>query len=384
MAVGIIAEFNPFHNGHKKIVDIAKQNSDCVVAVMSGNYVQRGTPAFFNKFIRAEAALKNGVDLIVELPSPWSSSFAQNFSFGSISLLKNLYLDKLIFGTENADIKKLSEIANADQKLKLNSFIGTFANARQNALKEELGDSADLLTGANNNLAIEYIKACKNLGYSPELIAVNREYVIHDSKNISKNICSASYLRENILTDSSLYNYLPENCAEIYKIAITEGIYLSEEKFSNAIVEYLRRINNFRDLPELSEGIENRLKKAISTSQNYTQLTDEIKTKRYTLARVRRLILSAFLNQSNYWVLKEVPYLNILGFSKAGEKYLKSIAKSLVLPIIISNKPNVTLNKQTETLLNSETTRNDVYMSLLRSALPCGSDYTHGIIKKGD
>ena len=96
---GIISEFNPFHNGHKYIVDKIKNENDCLIAVMSGNYVQRGEPAIISKFVRAQAALKNGVDLVVELPSPWSASFAQNFAYGAISCLKELQIDTLYFGS---------------------------------------------------------------------------------------------------------------------------------------------------------------------------------------------------------------------------------------------------------------------------------------------
>ena len=179
-------------------------------------------------------------------------------------------------------------------------------------------------------------------------------------------------------------SFIPENAYEIYNKAIMNNEYLNEEKFSNAIISQLRKQVELDNLPELSEGIENRLKKAVQHASTYDELLDSLKTKRYTLARVRRLVLSAFLDMDCCWLHEEVPYLNVLGFSKVGEMYLKEISKRLKKPLVFSMKPSKSLDKKTKLLLNKECERNDVYMSLLYNSLPCKSDYTNGIIKRMD
>ncbi len=382
-ASGIIAEFNPFHNGHKYIVDVAKRNTDCIIAVISGNYVQRGSPAFFNKFLRATSALKCGVDLVIELPSPWSSSFAQNFAIGGMSILKEFNAQQIHFGAECDDIKKLINIAKNDNIKPDSSYKGTYAAARQEAIKNILGaEYSDVLSGSNNNLGIEYIKAADYLKFKTNFIPIKRAFAEHDSNIPSNTICSASYLRENILSDKSALNYVPEVCREIYCKAINNKEYISEEKFSNAVINYLKRKTDFSDLPELSEGIENKLKKAIAISGEYNELLQNIKSKRYTLARVRRLVLSAFLDINNFWTHKEVPYLNVLGFTKRGEEYIRSVSNSLKKPLVFSNKPSSALSEDAGKLLHQESVRNDIYMSMLHKPLESGNDYTFGLIKE--
>ena len=382
---GIIAEFNPFHNGHKYIVDSAKKTSDCIIAIISGNYVERGTPAYFSKFIRAKAAIENGVDLVIELPSPWSTSFAQNFAIGGVSLLKELKVDNIVFGCESDELNKLEKIAANDNFVFDKDFKGTYASARQQAIETNLGkEYSILLETPNNNLAIEYIKAAKFLRFDTKFIAIKRLGVGHDDDIVTDNIASASKTREMLQNGENIDSFVPDSANKIYTTALENKEYLSEEKFNNAVISQLRRFNNFKELPELSEGIENRLEKAILKASNYNELLDLIKTKRYTLARVRRLVLNAFLGIDSSWLHKEVPYINVLGFSKTGEKYLKEVSDSLSKPLIFSMKPNIPLDKEAELLLNKECERNDIYMSLLQTAQPCKSDYTHKLIKRMD
>lgn len=382
---GIIAEFNPFHNGHKYIVDSAKRESDCVVAVISGNYVQRGTPACFSKFVRAKAAIESGVDLIIELPSPWSTSFAQNFAIGGISILKELNVDNIVFGCENNELEKLEKIAKNDNFDFDKTFKGTYAGARQQAVENALGkEYSKLLESSNNNLAIEYIKAANYLNFKTKFKPIKRIGAEHDGDKATENIASASKIRELLTNNNGYKNFVPESAYKIFESALKSNEYFSYEKFSNAIISQLRKRDVFTTLPELSEGIENRLKKAVQHASNYDELLDSIKTKRYTLARVRRLVLSAFLDMDCCWLHEEVPYLNVLGFSKVGEMYLKEISKWLKKPLVFSMKPSKSLDKKTNLLLNKECERNDVFMSLLHNSLPCKSDYINGIIKRMD
>ena len=380
---GIISEFNPFHNGHKYIIDKIKSENDCVITIMSGNFVQRGEPAIIEKHKRAKAALLSGVDMVIELPSPWSASFAENFAFGAISLLREAQVCSIYFGSECNDIAALKKIADSELTLKIDQQNGeTFAKARENAINNNLGYKySEVLKGANDNLGIEYIKAAKKLDFNVEFKAIKRVFASHDSAETGSNICSASLLRENI--DSSLFlaQYTPLEAFKLFLEEITNGRILDAEKYSNAVISYLRRKENFSNIPDVSEGLDMKLKKEISSAENLNQLLELIKSKRYTLARIRRLVLSAFLDQENYWCLKSVPYINVLGFTSIGEQALKQIAKTTDVPFVFSGKANPALDTEAEMLFNKECERNDIYASLLKSPYPCGLDFSEGLIK---
>ncbi len=385
---GIIAEFNPFHNGHQYIINKTKTDNNCILSVMSGSYVQRGEPAIFSKYLRAEAALHSGVDLVVELPSPWSCSCAQNFSFGAMSLLKNCHIDKLFFGSESGDVEGLRSLAIADRKLKLteNDLKSgkTYAQIRQQKLIDELGTNFEsYLSGANNNLGIEYLKAMLDLDCDFEIETIKRTGAEHDSEVATDSICSATYLRDRIKNGEPFKEYVSDSNFELYKNCINDGKYLDYKYFEREIISFLRRLESCDSLPDISEGIDNKLKKELATATSFGDLLTAVKSKRYTLARVRRLLLSAYLQHDKRWFLKEVPYINVLGFTKIGELALRKIAEVSTIPIVISCKPNKPLTKEAEQLLNQECIKTDLYMSLLKSPAACGTDYTNGLIKTG-
>lgn len=378
---GIISEFNPFHNGHKYIIDKIKEENDCLVTVMSGNFVQRGEPAFLDKHPRAHAALKSGVDLVVELPSPWSASFAGNFAFGAVSLMKELGINSLYFGSETSNVDELEKIAEIDAEIKPGLFGGvTFAKARQNELSKIKDVDISILKGANNNLAIEYIKARNKLECDFQVKCFERMDAQHDSEIKSDSICSASYLRSNFTSENAL-KYIPVEAYSITNNEISNGYYLDYDKFQLAVITYLRRFKNFESLPDISEGIENKLKKEILNAKDYNELIFAIKSKRYPLARIRRLVLSAFLEIDDEYTLEPVPYINVLGMTKRGEEIIKAIASTSPIPIIMSGKSSKPLDNKAELLLNSEYIRNDVYSSLLKNPYPCGRDFKSRIIK---
>ena len=384
---GIVAEFNPFHNGHQYIINKIKASDNCILSVMSGNYVQRGEPAQFSKFLRAKSALECGVDLVVELPSPWSSSCAQNFSYGAISILKNCGISKLYFGSEIGNVEVLRNIAQVDRHLKLSESQlksgKTFAQLRQTALSEILGTNCDtVLKGANNNLGIEYLKAMLDLECDFETQTIARCGTNHDSNLTSGDICSASYLRDLIETNRNIDDFVPRNVIDLYNEAINEGKHTDFTFYRRTAFSFLRRFKNFEFLPDISEGIEMKLLKELRNANSFEELMDRVKSKRYTLARIRRLLLSAYLKLDSEWFLKEVPYINVLGFSPKGEAALKQIAEVSKVPIVVSCKPNRPLTSEAQKLLDEECIRNDLYMSLLVSPMPCGCDHTNGLIKQ--
>ena len=203
-AVGIIAEFNPLHTGHKHVIDYAHTLGDTVVCVVSGNFVQRGDIAVLSKQQRAKFALLCGVDIVAELPVLWSMSTAQNFALGSVWQLYNLGCTKIVFGSESGDVDtliKAAEVIASDDffaKVTEKSKSGiTFAVAREQAASE-MGVDCKLLRGANNNLGIEYILAAKKLNLPIEFHTIKRQGAGHDSKEIDDGFVSASYIRDEL------------------------------------------------------------------------------------------------------------------------------------------------------------------------------------------
>jgi len=385
---GIVAEFNPFHNGHQYIINKFKTKDNCILSVMSGNYVQRGEPSLFPKHIRAEAALNCGVDLVIELPSPWSSSCAQNFAFGAISLMKNCGVDKVVFGAESDDIAPLLSIAEADRTLKLDDADlksgKPYAQIRQEALSQRLDtDCSQILNGANNNLGVEYLKSMADLNYEPRVETVKRRGAEHDSDHNSDNICSASHLRNLITAETQFQQFVPSLAAKKYTDSKAKGKITDYNYYERELLSYLRRVENFKELPDIAEGIDNKIAKAVKSCNSYDELLQSVKSKRYTLARIRRILLSAYLQHNKNWFLKEVPYINVLGFTKNGEVALKQISNNTSLPIVVSCKSNKPMDPAAQQLLEQECKRNDIYMSLLNSPSPCGSDHTTKIIKTG-
>ncbi len=381
---GIIAEFNPLHTGHKFLIDKAKEYGTVVCAI-SSNFVQRGDSAIFEKRIRAKSALLCGADIIVEMPVLWSMSTAQNFALCGVAQLIEMGCDKIIFGSESGDIEALKKCADIlvcdeyEEKITQNLKLGkTFAKLRQETA-EELGAPKGILEGANNNLAIEYIIAGKKLGFDGEFLTVKREGAMHDTKDIDKFV-SASLLREKLqsLDIDFCKEYIP---SEISSLVDKDNI-SNIKNIERAILSVLRlkTKEDLKKLPDISEGIENKLFSAINVADSLDSLYNEIKVKRYTLSRIRRLVLSAFLGFDKDFFLKKPPYVRVLGFSKTGEVHLKSIAKNNE-KIVTTVSQIEKLPKDAQKVLEIECKATDLYALSLPKALPCGLEYTSKVIK---
>ncbi|MBQ6847425.1 MAG: nucleotidyltransferase family protein [Clostridia bacterium] len=375
--VGIIAEFNPLHKGHEYLICEAKKLGQ-VVTVISGNFVQRGDTAIASKEIRAKAALKSGIDLVAELPVLWSMSTAQNFALGGISALVNLGCDTLIFGSECGDIKPLIKIADILTSSKFPRTLEkhlsegiTFATARQRAC-EELGAQKGILDKPNNNLGIEYIVAAKKLGANLQFKTVKRKGTQHDSLEIGEFV-SATLLREKLLQGDREFcrKYMSEEILKLF----TESELSDIKRLETGVLTTLRAKSKseFRNLPDLSEGVENKLYFAIRLATSLDMLYNEIKVKRYPLARVRRLVLSAFLGLNNSYFLKPLPYIRVLGFNNVGKEILKNATPKV--PIITK----VSEIKDNEVFL-TEAKTTDLYNLSLKSPKPSGSEYTFKLI----
>ena len=387
--IGIIAEFNPLHLGHKYLIDEAKKQGE-VVCVISSNFVQRGDTAIVEKRVRTQMALDCGADLVLELPVCYSMSTAQNFAFGGVSALVMAGCDTIMFGSETGEIEpllKTAEILNSTdfkEKLSQNLKNGkTFAKARQ-ITAESCGAPKGILEGANNNLAIEYILAAKQLGANLSFKTVKRLGANHDSGDALGGFASASLIREKILSGDFNFaqKYMPKAAFSL----------LSDDNVSNidlidrAILATLRTksLNDFKNLPDVSEGLENKLFSAIRVATGLFDVYNKIKSKRYTLARIRRIVLSAFLGLDNTFFMKAPPYIRVLGFNKNGKKIISQQRKQNGNKLVLKATEIKNLGALAEKMFVLENRATDLYLLSLKKPQECGLEYTAKLIKMGD
>lgn len=382
--VGIIAEFNPFHNGHKYLIDHFKQNNN-IICVMSGNYVQRGDTAIFSKFDRCRAALKNGADLIIDLPTPWAMSSSQNFALGGVSILKSIGItDKIVFGSECGNISALNTVASNMRTAEFDSILKqkmssgiTYARALKLTLNDINRELSGIIDSPNNTLGIEYINAAKKLNFTVEFDTEKRFGAGHNSLEINENV-SATLLRKEILNNNYdfIKNYIPSNLFDDIKKCPVSDI----NRLELSILSSLRSdIDSIKNIPDLSEGIENRIINAVKTSVSLSELQNKIKTKRYTLSKVRRLIISAYLKQTNEFFMTEPPYIRVLGFNKKGEKLLSEIRQKSSKPVIVRYSDIPQDNDICKNLWEFECIASDLYALSLDKPQPCCTEYQNVI-----
>ncbi len=383
--IGIISEFNPFHTGHKHLIDSVKGENDTVICVMSGNFVQRGDVAIYEKSERVRAALKNGADLIIELPLPYTLSTAQRFAEGSTEILNSLgVIDKLCFGSECGDIKTLENIADILSTDEFQNKISeqlksgkTYAKIRTDILGEYNKDYAEILTNPNNILGVEYILASRKLGADFIFQTVKRIGASHDA-GTPEITASASYIREKIISGEAetVKDFLPSDYSDNFA---------NLHNLENAILSSLRTNNKkerYLSLPDISEGIENRIIDAVKNSSSLSELYKSIKTKRYTLSRIRRIIMCAFLGVTEELAKLSPPYIRVLGFTEKGKNALSVISQKASLPIICTAKDAAMLDTNALKVFELECTAADIWALSLNYPQKCGNEYYHKIVKE--
>lgn len=382
-AIGVIAEFNPLHTGHKYLLTEARRHGT-VIAAISGNFVQRGDIAIFDKRKRATAALACGADIVLEIPVSYAMSTAQNFALGGVSVLSAFGCESLIFGSECGDVKKLenaADVLSADEyKERLKKYLDlglTFAAAREKAA----GIGENLLCGANNNLAIEYIAAARAINADMEFLTVRRRGAAHDSETAENGYAAASILREKMRAGDIDFckKYIPPEAREFFTTETAADI----KRLDRAILAVLRQktSEDLKKLPDISEGIENKLFSAIRLASSTEELYNTVKVKRYTHARIRRLALSAFLGLDNEFFMKPPPYVRVLGFNKNGEEHLKQAAEMSPIPVITRVSDIERLHGCAKRLFAAECRATDMFSLALPMPQPCGAEYTAKIIK---
>ena len=392
----IIAEYNPFHNGHARHIEKTREAGATHVAViMSGNFTQRGTPAVAEKRARAEAALMGGADLVVELPLPYAAGTAQRFALGAVSIAEGMgCVDLLSFGSESGYLTILEAAAEAVDSEELSARLPellatgmTFAKARHNAVSELFGDEvADMLTTPNDSLAVEYIRQLRLIGSRILPVAVRREGPGHDREGAQGEIASASYLRGLWKSGgiSALRGLAPEKSLGVLMRAAEEGkAPFADEAQEKMMLAALRRLTpeQLRELPDVSEGLENRVYAAIRQAVTLGEVYSLSKSKRYTMARIRRVVLAAFLGIPRGLSAAPAPYIRILGFNRRGREILAVMKRTASLPVSDSLAYLRKLDRTCLEFADLEARSTDLYTLGLPRVLPCGSDFTDGSIR---
>ena len=393
---GIIAEYNPFHNGHKYHIEKTKEGTgaDHVVAVMSGNYVQRGETAILSKWARAETAIENGVDLVVELPTIWSIARAQDFAAGAVHILNSLgCVDVLSFGSECGDIgilRHISEILSdkrVEERMQADLDIGmSFAGARAEAVRTYYGDAYyDILNEPNNILAIEYILANNKYENKPDIFTIPRKGAAHDSLKRSENIASASEIRRMILENEKWSPYVPQSTVAIFereKENETGPTPYSKLEFSVLCCMRQLAAEDIAETPDVSEGIENRIHEAAQKARTLDELFSFAKTRRYSHARIRRIVLASFLGFTKDQCEGLPPYIKVLAMNDKGKDILREAKEKASLPIVTKASDIDTLGERAKKIYSLEGMCTDVYSLATPVILPCGREQTTPVIVK--
>lgn len=408
--LGIIAEYNPFHNGHMYHLQKAKEQSGAqyCICVMSGDFVQRGNTSIVNKWKKAEMALLNGVDLVIELPTIYSVASAEGFSLGAIKLLNNLKIvDAISFGTETSDFAALNNISSIvnEEPMKYKSILNSelkkglsFPKARENALMLYLNDNKrydNILNTPNNILAIEYLKALKKIKSTIQPIPIKREKVYYNDNVIVDEFASATAIRKLLKNEefSEIRKVVPKSTYQILKKETELGnVVLDLSRYEKEIIYNLRRmtVSEIAELPDVNEGLEHSLKNAANYSNDITNLINIVKTKRYTVTRIQRILICALLGITKRDVgmaKKAEPYIRVLGFNEKGKELISRINKQNPKATVITSvkkfqdKNNNNKNSKIyKRLLDIDIFSTNVYTMACKSESLANLDYTKNMV----
>lgn len=338
---GIIAEYNPFHNGHLYQIEETRRMlgpDTAVVCCMSGDFVQRGEAAVMDKTRRAKAAVMSGADLVLSLPLRWSLSSAQGFADGAIHILGMAGAEHISFGAEDDDVEALSEIAGLiAEKSVIDGTLATmmgsgvsYARARERELYKRIKDRASLISTPNNILAVEYLRAVRQQGLDISPIAVKRTGAAHDGDTPDGVIASASYIRQlargGRLDEAA--GFMPPQSLEQLRRAAHEGAAMLDlSRLDCAMTAVLKRcsIEQLSKLPDASEGLEHRLYDAIQAGVGLEDICGGAKTKRYAYSRIRRMLYCAFLGIEKKPAGSLPGYTRVLAFNDRGRQVLSAV-----------------------------------------------------------
>lgn len=403
--LGIVSEYNPFHNGHLHHLEASKKltKTDFSVAVMSGNFIQRGDTSIVDKWTKAEMALKNGVDLVLELPTVYALSSAENFADGAIKILNSLgVVDYVSFGSEIGEINAMNDIAeilynepkefSALIKAQLRSGL-SYPKAREIAISQFFGSSkkyTEILTNPNNILGVEYLKALKRQKSNITPLTIKRDYSDYNSTNVKKGIASATAIRTMIRAKKNVHHVVPLETYELLEDCIKEEKIIKDiSVFEKQIIYTLRKmsLDEIRALPDVSEGLENKIKEVSLKCNKVKDLIEGIKSKRYTQSRIQRILLYALLGITEKDIAnskKVVPYIRVVGFNKHGKRIISAIAAANPkLNIIVSVKKFMDApgNSNLKHMLEKDILATNIYTMGYKKDPMANLDYTRKVVE---
>ncbi len=335
-SVGIIAEYNPFHNGHlyqlKKVKEMFPDMS--VVLVLAGNFTQRGDVSIIDKWKKTDIAIKAGIDLVIELPFSFSTQSADFFSYGAITILEKLKVKYLVFGTESDELSDIELLVDTQLNNKeFSSLVKIYSKLGNNyptsmslALKDLTGKS---IKTPNDLLAISYIKTIRKNNYNIKPICIKRTNDYHD-ETLDKNISSATSIRIALKNNIDIKGQVPE-----FVIPYLNDLHFIDDYFE--LLKYkIITDDNLSNYQGVDEGLENILKKEIMEANNFDELVKRIKSKRYTYNNISRMLIHILCNlkKCDMNEFNTVKYIRLLGFNDIGKRYLNKIKKDIDIPII--------------------------------------------------
>ena len=389
---GITAEYNPFHTGHAYQISALKAQlgpDTSVVAVMSGSWVQQGRPAVTDKWTRARMALNGGADLILELPTVWAAASAESFARGAVELLCRCgVIDTLCFGSETGELAPLLAAAECldspdypEQLRKALEGGASFAAARQAAVEALIGPAGAALASPNNNLGVEYLRALRSLHSNIKPVTIRREGAAHNSLDrTGEGFRSATQLRQHLARGEweAVRPYVPAGNLDVLQSAPLADPRLGER----AVLACLRKMTaeDWAKLPDAGagEGLPQRLERAGRQCRSLDDFFTLAKTRRYAMARLRRMALWAFLGLTAADVPAEPPYLRVLGFNARGREVLKQMKTTAQLPILTKPAHARELDGPGRRLFELEARCTDLYGLFLPQLPPPGQEWTRG------
>lgn len=332
-SIGIICEYNPFHNGHIHHINKIKEMfpNETIVLVMSGNFTQRGDVSIIDKWSKTEIAL-DYVDIVIELPFLFSTQSADIFAHGAITILKNMGINKIVFGTETLNSDNLSTIAKIQTtpefQKKVKEYLDEGINYPTSLAKAVQKLTKIKVEKANDLLGVSYLKELQNTNIIPVTIQRTNDY---NSKELSGKISSGTSIREALKYKKNVKEYVPNSTYNHLK----KHLHFNEQYFDLLKYKIISEINHLDKYVGVDEGLENRIKKYIYGVNSLEELIAKTKTKRYTYNKLNRMfthILCGFTKEDN--INKEPEYIRILGFNKKGQAYLREAKKVSNIPII--------------------------------------------------
>lgn len=372
--IGVIAEYNPFHLGHLYQINKIKEmyKDSIIIAIVSSSFTQRGDVSILNKWNKARIALDNGIDLVIELPYFYAGQSSDIFAKGAVTILNYLGIDTLVFGMESDDINNLKLMADIQLNDKnYNNIVKEYLSNGYNyptALSKAIKDILNLdIYLPNDLLALSYIKQVKLINNNIDVIGIKRTNDYH-SKEITSNIVNASLIREQFKNNLDISNYIPNyDTNKLYNVSVNDFYPLLK-------YQILNNINNLDKFLTVDEGIDNRIKKYIKNSNNWDELVNNIKTKRYTYNKINRMLMHILFN-----LTKEeskdiaIDYVRVLGFNSKGRNYLNKIKKNKEINIVTNYKDGISK------LFDLENRVNNIYAIIVDNKL-IYEEYSHNPI----